>query len=199
MLYKIGVLKNIAKFTGKHLYQSLFFNKETLVWLQPLQTFFYKFCEISNNTLFYRALLVDSSESVRPLFSTIFANTKKTCEASGDPWSSFIQTRHKYQPVLSCSPVLAERAKDSHFTFFFFWEMSWSLIISNPHSSIYLAVLNSLKTQKYVFVEFIYRDVFTFYKIEIFSTSNCNSVVLETYLNHKLLWSHEALNCKYVV
>ena len=166
-------------------------------WYELLQTFFYKFCEISNNTLFYRTLLVASSESVRPLFSTIFANTKKTCEASGDPWSSFIQTRHKYQPVLSCSPVFVERAKHSHFTFFF-WEMRWSLITSNPHSSIYLAVLNNLKTQKYVFVEFIYRDVFTFYKIEIFSTSNCDSVVLETYLNHKLLWSHEALNCKYV-
>ena len=139
MLYKIGVLKNIAKFTGKHLYQSLFFNKETLVWLQPLQTFFYKFCEISNNTLFYRTLLVASSESVRPLFSTIFANMKKTCEASGDPWSSFIQTRHKYQPVLSCSPVLAERAKDSHFTFFFFekWVDLWLYLIP-IHLFIYL-------------------------------------------------------------
>ena len=96
---------------------SLFFNK--VAQLQPLQAFFYKFCEICNNTLFYRTLLVASSKSVRTLFSTIFTNTEKSCEASGHPCSSFIQTRHKYQPVLSCFPVLVERAKDSHFTFFF--------------------------------------------------------------------------------
>ena len=46
-----GVLRNFAKFTGKHLCQSLFFNKvadlETLV-----QVFFCIFCRLSKNTFF---------------------------------------------------------------------------------------------------------------------------------------------------
>ena len=48
---KKGVLKNFTKFTGKHLRQSLFFNKvagaETLA-----QVFSCEFCEISKNTFF---------------------------------------------------------------------------------------------------------------------------------------------------
>ena len=55
-----GVLKNFAKCTGKHLCQSLFLNKvagdacnvikkETLA-----QVFSWEFCEISENTFFYR-------------------------------------------------------------------------------------------------------------------------------------------------
>ena len=53
---KKGVLRNFAKFTGKHLYQSLFFNKvanfikkETLA-----QVFSCEFCEICKNTFSYR-------------------------------------------------------------------------------------------------------------------------------------------------
>ena len=42
---KKGVLRNFAKFTGKYLCQSLFFNK---------QVFSCEFCKISENTLFYR-------------------------------------------------------------------------------------------------------------------------------------------------
>ena len=52
VFFKKGVLRNFAKFTGKHLYQSLFFNK----------VFSCEFCEISNNTLFrehLRWLLLD--------------------------------------------------------------------------------------------------------------------------------------------
>ena len=59
---RIGVLRNFAKFTGKHLCQSLFFNKVT--GLRPLacnfikkealaQVFSCEFCKISENTLFY--------------------------------------------------------------------------------------------------------------------------------------------------
>ena len=47
---KKGVLKNFTKFTGKHLCQSLFFNKvekETLA-----QMFSCELCEISRNTFF---------------------------------------------------------------------------------------------------------------------------------------------------
>ena len=46
---KKGVLRNFAKFTGKHLCQGLFFNKETLA-----QVFSCEFCEISTNNFSYR-------------------------------------------------------------------------------------------------------------------------------------------------
>ena len=58
VFYKKGVLKNFTKFTGKHLYQSLFliklqasdlqlYGKETLA-----QVFSCEFCEIFKNTFF---------------------------------------------------------------------------------------------------------------------------------------------------
>ena len=54
---KRGVLRNFAKFTGKHLCQSLIFNKkETAVQVFPCQ-----FCEISNNAFSYGTPLVDAS------------------------------------------------------------------------------------------------------------------------------------------
>ena len=60
---KKGVLRNFAKFTGKHLCQSLLFNK--VAGLRPKACNFIKkeileqvlsceFCEISKNTFFYR-------------------------------------------------------------------------------------------------------------------------------------------------
>ena len=62
-----GVVRNFAKFTGKHLRQSLFFNKvcffinfikkETLA-----QSFSCEICEISKNTFYYRTPLVAASE-----------------------------------------------------------------------------------------------------------------------------------------
>ena len=42
---KKGVLRNFEKFTGKHLRQSFFYNKETLA-----EVFSCEFCEISKNT-----------------------------------------------------------------------------------------------------------------------------------------------------
>ena len=45
---KKGVLRNFAKFTGKHLCQSLFFNK--VVGLKIPQVFSCKFCDIYKNT-----------------------------------------------------------------------------------------------------------------------------------------------------
>ena len=56
------VLKNFAKFTGKRLCQSLFFNKvkkESLV-----QVFACEFCEIFKNNFFYRTPLVAASVSL---------------------------------------------------------------------------------------------------------------------------------------
>ena len=60
MFCKKGVLKNFAKFTGKHLSQSLFFHK--VADLRP-QAFFCEFCEIFNNTFFYRIPLVAAAVS----------------------------------------------------------------------------------------------------------------------------------------
>ena len=63
---KKGVLRSLTKFTGKHLHQSLFFNKvagrnfikkETLV-----QVFSCEFCETSKNTFLDRTLLVAASD-----------------------------------------------------------------------------------------------------------------------------------------
>ena len=65
---KKDVLKNFAKFTGKHLCQSLLFNKDT--GLRPAtllkretqaQVFSCEFCEIFKNNFFYRTSLVAAS------------------------------------------------------------------------------------------------------------------------------------------
>ena len=61
---KIGVLGNFAKVTGKHLCQSLFFNKvaglrsANLLKMSLWHRFSCEFCEISKNTFSYRSPLV---------------------------------------------------------------------------------------------------------------------------------------------
>ena len=71
---KKGVLRNFAKFTGKHPCQGLFFNKvagpcnflkkETLA-----QVFFCEFCKISKNTFSYRTPPVAASAYIMKFFS----------------------------------------------------------------------------------------------------------------------------------
>ena len=69
VFYKKGVLKNFTKLTGKHLRQSLFFNKDVGLTRATLlkkrlnlgsgtgvQVFFCKFYEISKNTFFRKHL-----------------------------------------------------------------------------------------------------------------------------------------------
>ena len=60
-----GVLRNIAKFLGKELCQSLFFEKVSGLRLQLYlkketlaQVFSCEFCKISKNSFSYRTLLV---------------------------------------------------------------------------------------------------------------------------------------------
>ena len=60
MLYKIAVLKNFTKFTGKHLCQSLLFNKVAgnvcnLIKKDVAQVFSCEFREIFKNTFFYHS------------------------------------------------------------------------------------------------------------------------------------------------
>ena len=58
-----GVLRNFAKFRGKQLCQSLFFNKVAGLDLWH-RCFPVKFCEISKNTFFYRTCPVAVSEKL---------------------------------------------------------------------------------------------------------------------------------------
>ena len=59
---KKGVLRNLTKFTGKQLYQCLFFNKvaglrpATLLKESLAQVFSCEFCEISKDTFFIEHL-----------------------------------------------------------------------------------------------------------------------------------------------
>ena len=68
MFCEKGVLRNFAKFTGKHLCQSLSFNKVAGVASNFIKketlahVFSCEFCEISKNTFFYRTPLVAASE-----------------------------------------------------------------------------------------------------------------------------------------
>ena len=68
MFCEKDVLRNLAKFTGKHLCQSLFFSKvadirpATLLKKKNLeQVFSCEFCKISKNTFTYRAPVVTAS------------------------------------------------------------------------------------------------------------------------------------------
>ena len=56
VFFKKGCLRILVKFTGKHLCQSLFFNK-----VAGLSLFSCKFCEISKNTFCHRTPLVAAS------------------------------------------------------------------------------------------------------------------------------------------
>ena len=56
---KKDALRNFAKFTGKHLYQRLFFNN--VAGLPLAQVFSCEFCEISKNTFFTENLRTTAS------------------------------------------------------------------------------------------------------------------------------------------
>ena len=66
MICKKCVLRNFAKFRGKHLCQSLFLNKGAGLRHEALiQVFSSEFSEISKNTFYYRAPLAAAS-GIRP-------------------------------------------------------------------------------------------------------------------------------------
>ena len=94
------VLRNFAKFTGKHLFQRLFFKKESLA-----QVFSCEFCEISKNTFFTEHLQATASnlgrkfKSAKLIFQKFgvlllvtFVNFKKTYKK--DNQSSNIVGKH---------------------------------------------------------------------------------------------------------
>ena len=67
VLCRKGVLRNSGKFTGKHLCQSLFFNKVALT-----QVFSCEFCKISKNVFFYKTPPVPASGSNCLAFLLVF-------------------------------------------------------------------------------------------------------------------------------
>ena len=76
---KKGVLRNFTKFIGKHLCQSLFFNK--VAGPRPTEVFSCEFCEISRNTFSHRTPLVAASGILMlklqtPLFPSLQAIKK---------------------------------------------------------------------------------------------------------------------------
>ena len=76
MFCKKGVLRNLTKFTGKHLCQSLFFNKvagRNFIKKEALvQVFSCEFCEISKNTFSYRTPPVAASGFTRKQIISYF-------------------------------------------------------------------------------------------------------------------------------
>ena len=80
---KKGVLRNLAKFIGKHLCQGLFFNKAA--GLSPekealAQVFSCEFCKISKNThLFHRTPLVAASVYLIYIWKLYAITIKKSC------------------------------------------------------------------------------------------------------------------------
>ena len=79
---KKGILRNFAKFTGKHLCQSLFFIKvpglrpTTLLKKTLTRLFSSEFCEICKNTFSYRTPSVAASGWI---FIVIFWNSLTAC------------------------------------------------------------------------------------------------------------------------
>ena len=60
-----GVLRNFAKFTGKHLFPSLFFNKvaglKPAILLKKREVFSCEFCEFFKKTFFTKQLRTTAS------------------------------------------------------------------------------------------------------------------------------------------
>ena len=85
MFCKKGVLRNFAKFEGRHLCQSLFLNKvaglrsATLLKRETLaQVFSSDFCKIAKNNFFYRTPLVAASVKCSSE-NVVYLLTRKTC------------------------------------------------------------------------------------------------------------------------
>ena len=79
VFWKKGIFRNFAKFTGKHLRQSLFFNKVAGR----------EFCEISKNTFIYRTPLVVAScytSSFCSLYSNCFPFCRRTSNVYYPVW-----------------------------------------------------------------------------------------------------------------
>ena len=105
MFFKKGVLRNFAKFTGKHLCQSLFFNKvEKRLWHSYFPV---NFAKILRTPFFYRTPLVAASEF---------------CEISKNNFS------YRTPPVAACDLISKDSIK-GHVLFFTLAIFRWHTVI----------------------------------------------------------------------
>ena len=94
---KKGVLKNFTKFTGKHLCQSLFFNKvaglrpATLLKKTLAQVFSCDFCEISKNTFFHRTPLVAASKATTMEVKRLKIEAPEICKTLNNINSNYMK------------------------------------------------------------------------------------------------------------
>ena len=58
MCFEIGVPKNFANYTGKHMCQSLYYKKT------PIQVFSYEICQIFKKIFFYGTPPMDASDKL---------------------------------------------------------------------------------------------------------------------------------------
>ena len=92
MFCRKGALRNFAKLTGKHLCQSYFIKKESLVLV-----FQYEFCEISKNTCFYRTPPVAVS-LVCQFLETTFRNCSENDKLKLHPkWYGGLHYKSKFR------------------------------------------------------------------------------------------------------
>ena len=101
-----GVVRNFTKFTGKHLCQSLYFNK--VAGLRPeacnfikietlAQVFSCEFCEISNNTFFTEHVWATASVLYR--LSTLLDPDHKTATV-------FLIFHYSLKKLIPCRPFI---------------------------------------------------------------------------------------------
>ena len=87
---KKGVIRNFAKFTGKHLCQKLFFKKESLA-----QVFSSEFCEISKNTFFTEHVWTTASVFIMKYFKV--QDVDKVVSKFNSNSHSYICVYNKFQ------------------------------------------------------------------------------------------------------
>ena len=93
VFYEKGVHKNISKFTGKHLCQSLFFNKVAGLKKSLTVVFSCEFCEIFKSIFFAELLRAASSEDHFPKydFSRFSSRLKENATSNDSVQSCYLR------------------------------------------------------------------------------------------------------------
>ena len=115
MFYTKGVLRNFTKLTGKHLCQSLFFNKVTLA-----QMFSCEFCKISKNTFLHRIVLVAASAQGKKNGETTESNENFDCYTIKKFKSKYINIK-TIHPIFLTFFFIFPFSRFSYFHLFCVW------------------------------------------------------------------------------
>ena len=122
-----GVVRNFPKFTGKHLCQSLFFNKVACNFIKKetlTQVFSCEFCEIFKSTSFYTTPPVAASWQVlkalvieKKIFAIppVFENSK--CISNFGEKRTIFNSYNN--PIVSPAPHLTQRFEKKHLILYF--------------------------------------------------------------------------------